>query len=78
MKIAVCRTAEVVWHTFFIANPKMFLTFALAIQIIDILASIPFCWKVYFHRNIDDCPVYGGSLRGNLADNSGRKYVSFG
>ena len=28
----VCRTAEVVWHTFFIANPKMFLTFALAIR----------------------------------------------
>lgn len=30
MKIVVCRTAEAVRHTFFIANPKMFYTFALA------------------------------------------------
>ena len=72
----VCRTAEVVWHTFFIANLKMFLTFALATQI-KTYCSIPFCWKVYFPRNIDDCPVYGVSLSWKLDRQFRQMYVSF-
>lgn len=54
----VCRTAEVVWHMFFIANPKMFITFALATLKYQNVVSIFSC-RMYIPRKIDDCPVYG-------------------
>ena len=51
---------------FFLAIPFFISTFAIPTKNNRHTASIPFCWKVYFHRNIDDCPVYGVILHGKL------------
>lgn len=57
----------------FLHLPFLFSTFALA-QLIYHYCLI-FCRKVYFPKEIDNCPAYGGFRPGNLADKYGRNVV---
>ena len=69
MKIIVCRTAEAVRHTFFYCKSKNVSYLCHCLTKNTKRYIYLFLSDVYIPRKIDVCPVYGGFLRGNLADN---------